>query len=132
MSMTTLGQRPSSREKSLLGRGESPLRHNVAEDGGGNLLLVVTLPIISRSGKSTKTEKDNESVERKGYHYHIWSLVLDTAIPLCPYNHSQHTIGTEKKRLPRSWQEPILSDESGPPQPDRKKYHDDRCSYAKT
>ena len=89
MSITTLGQRPNPREKSLLDRGESLPRHNVAEDGGGNLPPVVTLLIISRSGKSTKAEKDNESVERKGCHYHIRSLVPDTAIPLCPYNHSQ-------------------------------------------
>ena len=87
--MTTLGRRPSPREKSLLGRRESPPRHNVAEDGGGNLPLVVTLPIISRSGKSTKVEKDNESVERKDCHYHIRCLVPDTAIPLYPCNHSQ-------------------------------------------
>ena len=69
--MFILGQRPSLREKSLLGRGEekpfldhgeSPPRHSVAEDGGGNLPPVVTLPIIPRSGKSTKAEKDNESV----------------------------------------------------------------------
>ena len=75
-------------EKPLLGHGESPPRHNVAEDGGGNLPPVVTLPIISWSGKSTKAEKDTESVERKGCHYRIQCLVLDTAIPLCPYNHS--------------------------------------------
>ena len=69
--MSILGQRPSSREKSLFGRGEekpflghgeSPSRHNEAENGGGNLPLVVTLPIIPWSGKSTKAEKDNESV----------------------------------------------------------------------
>ena len=69
--MSILGQRPSPREKSLLGCGEekpflghgkSSLRHSVAEDGGGNLLPVVTLPIIPQSGKSTKVEKDNESV----------------------------------------------------------------------
>jgi len=69
--MSILGQRPSPREKSLLsrgeekpflGHGESPPWHNVAEDGGGNPPLVVTLPITPRSGKSTKTEKDNESV----------------------------------------------------------------------
>ena len=78
MLMITLGQRSSPREKSLLGRGESPPRHNVAEDGGGNLPSVVTLPIISRSGKSTKAEKNNESVERKGCHYHIRCLVPDT------------------------------------------------------
>ena len=69
--MSILGQRPSLREKSLLGcteekpllgHGESPSRHSVAQDGGGNLPLVVTLPIIPQSGKSTKAEKDNESV----------------------------------------------------------------------
>ena len=100
--MTTLGQRPSPREKSLfghgeekplLGRRESPPRHNVAEDGRGNLPPVVTLPIISRRGKSTKAEKDNESVERKGCHYRIQCLMPDTAIPLCPYNHSQQLEG---------------------------------------
>ena len=91
--MTTLGQRPSPREKSLFGREESPPRHNVAEDGGGNLPPIVTLPIISRNGKSTKAEKGNESVERKGCHYHIRCFVPDTAIPLCPYNHSQQLEG---------------------------------------
>ena len=69
--MTTLGRRPSPREKSLLDRGEenpllsygeNPLQHDVAEDEGGNLPLMVTLPITPRSRKSTKTEKDNESV----------------------------------------------------------------------
>ena len=69
--MFILGQRPSPREKSLLGcgeekpflgHGESPPQHSVAEDGGGNLPPVVTLPIIPRSGKNTKIEKDNESV----------------------------------------------------------------------
>ena len=69
--MSTLGQRPSPREKSLLDRGEekpflghkeSPPRHNVVEDGRGNPSPVVTLPIIPRSEKSTKAEKDNESV----------------------------------------------------------------------
>ena len=89
MSMTTLGQRPSSREKSLLDCEESPPRHNVAKDGGGNLPPVVTLPIISRSGKNIKAEKGNESVERKGCHYHIRCFVPDMVIPLCPYNHSQ-------------------------------------------
>ena len=102
MLMTTLGRKPSPREKIPPGlQGEkapprprgSPPRHNVAEDGGGKLPPVVTLPIISRSGKSTKTEKDNESVERKGCHYHIQCLVPDTAIPLCPYNHSQQLEG---------------------------------------
>ena len=71
MLMSILGQRPNPREKSLLGRGEekpflgygeSPPRHSVAEDGGGNLPQVVTLPIIPRNGKSTKAEKDNKSI----------------------------------------------------------------------
>ena len=53
----------------------------------------MTLPIISRSEKSTKAEKDNESVERKGCHYHIRCLVPDVAIPLYPYNHSQQLEG---------------------------------------
>ena len=70
--MFILGQRPILREKSLLDRGEekpfldhgeSPPRHSVAEDGGGNLPPVVTLPIIPRSGKSTKAEKDNECLK---------------------------------------------------------------------
>ena len=91
--MTTLGQRPGPWEKSLLGRRESPPRHNVAEDGEGNLPPVATIPITSWSGKSIKAEKDNESVERKDCHYHIRSLVPDTAIPLCPYNHSQQLEG---------------------------------------
>jgi len=69
--MSISGQRPGLREKSLLGRGkekpllshaESPPRHNVAEDGGGNLPPVVTFPIIPQNGKSTKAEKENESV----------------------------------------------------------------------
>ena len=69
--MSILGQRSSSREKSLFGRREekpflgheeSPPRHSEAEDGGGNLPPVVTLPIILWSGKSTKAEKDNKSV----------------------------------------------------------------------
>ena len=87
--MTTLGQRPSPREKSLLGHQESPPRHNVAEDEGGNLPPVVTFPIISRSRKSTKAEKDNES----GCYYHIQSFVLDTAIHLCPYNWKEMLMG---------------------------------------
>ena len=93
MSMTTLGQRPGPWEKSLLGRRESPPWHNVAEDGGGNLPPIVTLPIISRSGKSTKAKKGNESVERKGCHYYIRCLVPDTTILLCLYNHSQQLEG---------------------------------------
>ena len=108
--MTILGQRSSPREKSLFGRRESPPQHNVVEDGGGNLPPVVTLPIISWSGKSTKVEKDNESVERKDCHYHIRCLVLDTAIPLYPCNHSQQLEGRadETSTYPR---DPIQEEE---------------------
>ena len=69
--MSISGRRLSPKEKSLLSRGEekpllghaeSPPRHNVAKDGGGNLPPVVAFPIIPRGGKSTKAEKDNESV----------------------------------------------------------------------
>ena len=69
--ISILGRRPNPREKSLLGRGEekpflgheeSLSQHSVAEDGEDNLPPVVTLPIIPRSGKSIKAEKDNESV----------------------------------------------------------------------
>ena len=69
--MSILDQRPSPREKSLLGHekekpflghGEGSPRHSVAEDGGGNLPPVVTFPIILRSEKSTKAEKNNKSV----------------------------------------------------------------------
>ena len=69
--MSILGQRPSPKEKSLLGRGEekpflghgeSPPRHSLAEDGRGNLPPVVTLLVIPRSGESTNVRKDNESV----------------------------------------------------------------------
>ena len=60
--MSILGQRSSPREKPLLDHGESLPRHNVVEDGGGDLPPVMTLPIISRSRKNIKAEKDNESV----------------------------------------------------------------------
>ena len=69
--MSILGQRPSPREKSLLGRreekpflghGESPPRHSETKDGGDNLPPVATLPIIPWNEKSIKAEKDNESV----------------------------------------------------------------------
>ena len=70
MSMSTLGQGSSPRENpsSVMGRkspfstmGRTLLDMGVAEDGG-NLQLVVTLPIVPRSRKSTKAENDNESV----------------------------------------------------------------------
>ena len=57
-----IGPRAQPKEKPLLGHGENPPWHGVAEDEGGNLLLVVTLPITPRSRKSTKVENDNESV----------------------------------------------------------------------
>ena len=41
--------------------GEGPFSViDVAENKGSNLLLVVTLRVISRNKKSTKTEKDNK------------------------------------------------------------------------
>ena len=39
--------------------GRILLGMDVAEDKGGNLLLVMTLLIVPRSRKSTKAEKDN-------------------------------------------------------------------------
>ena len=66
--MSALGQRPSSKEKSLLGHGEEKpssamgrilLGMDIAKDKRGNLPLVVTLHIIPQSRKSTKAEKDN-------------------------------------------------------------------------
>ena len=57
MSITTLGQRPSPREKSLLGREESPPQHNVAKDGGGNLPSVVTLLSSHGAGKVLKQKR---------------------------------------------------------------------------
>ena len=64
--MSILGQRPSPREKSLLGRGEeksflghgeSPPQHSVAEDGGGNLPPVVTLLLSHGTGKVLKQKR---------------------------------------------------------------------------
>ena len=63
MSMFILGRRPSPREKSLLDRGEekpllghaeSPPRHNVAEDGGGNLPPVMNSLSSHEAGKILK------------------------------------------------------------------------------
>ena len=64
---------------------------DIAEDKRGNLPLVVTLHIVSQSRKNTKVEKDsgeNGSVQGKDCHYCIQCLVSDTAIFVCPYNHS--------------------------------------------
>ena len=100
--MSILGQRPNPREKSLLsrgeekpflGHGESPPRHSETKDRGDNLPPVVTLPIIPWSRKSTTTEKDNESLQRKGCHHRIQCLAPNTTILLCPYNHSQQLEG---------------------------------------
>ena len=76
--------------------GRILLGMDIVEDKKGNLPLVVTLHIVSQSRKSTKVEKDNgenESVKGKGCHYCIHCLVSDTAILLCPYNHSQQLEG---------------------------------------
>ena len=50
---------PSLRKNPSLAMGRTLLGMDVAEDKGGNLLLVVTLQIIPRNMKSTKAEKDN-------------------------------------------------------------------------
>ena len=42
--------------------GRTLLGTSVVEDEGGNLPLVVTLPIIPRIRKNTKAKKDNGSV----------------------------------------------------------------------
>ena len=57
--MSTLGQGPSLRKNPFSAMGRTLLGMDVAEDKGGNLLLVVTLQIIPRKRKSTKAEKDN-------------------------------------------------------------------------
>ena len=71
--------------------GRTLLDMDVAEDKGGNLLLVVTLQIIPRKRKSTKAEKDNGengNVRGKGCHDFIQCLMPDIAMPFCLYNHS--------------------------------------------
>ena len=50
---------PSLRKNPSSAMGRTLLGMDVAEDKGGNLLLVVTLQIIPRNRKSTKAEKDN-------------------------------------------------------------------------
>ena len=69
---------------------------DVADDKGSNLLLVVTLRVIPRNRKSTKTENDNRengNVWGKGCHYYIQCLVPDLAILFCLYNYSQQLEG---------------------------------------
>ena len=60
--MSTLGQGPCLRENPSLAMGRTLLGIGVTKDEGGNLPLIVTLPIIPQSTESTKAEKDNESV----------------------------------------------------------------------
>ena len=89
MSMSTLGQGPSPRKNTSSAM-------DVAENKGSNLLLVVTLQIVPRNRKSTKTEKDNgenRSAWGKDYHYCIPCLVPNTAILFCLYNHSHQLEG---------------------------------------
>ena len=57
--MSTLGQRPSVRKNPSSAIGRLLLGMGVVEDKGGHLPLVVTLQIVPRNRKSTKTEKDN-------------------------------------------------------------------------
>ena len=89
MSMSTLGQ-------GLNPRKNSSSTMDVAEDKGSNLLLVVTVQVIPRHRKSTKTEKDNRekrNVWGKGYHYCIQCLVPDIAMLFYLYNYSQQLEG---------------------------------------
>ena len=57
--MSIWGQGPSPRKNPSSAIGRTLLDMDVAEDKGGNLLLVVTLQIIPRNRKSIKAEKDN-------------------------------------------------------------------------
>ena len=57
--MSIWGQGPSPRKNPSSAMGRTLLDMDVAEDKGGNLLLVVTLQIIPRNRKSIKAEKDN-------------------------------------------------------------------------
>ena len=50
---------PSPRKNPSSAMGRTLLGMDVAEDKGGNLLLVVTLQIIPWNRKSIKAEKDN-------------------------------------------------------------------------
>ena len=54
-----LGQGPSPRKDPSSAIRKILLGMEIAEDKGGNLLLVMTLHIVPRSRKSTKAEKDN-------------------------------------------------------------------------
>ena len=60
MSMSTLDQglNPRKNPSSIMGR--TLLSMNIADDKGGNLLLVVTLQIIPWNKTSIKAENDNE------------------------------------------------------------------------
>ena len=69
---------------------------DVAEDKGDNLPLVVTLQIVPRNKKSTKTERDsgeNGNVRGKSCHDCIQCLVPDIVMLFCLYNHSQQLEG---------------------------------------
>ena len=101
MSMSTLGQGPSPRKNpsSVMGRkspslamGRILLGMDIAEGKGGNIWLVATLHIVPQGRKSTKAEKDNGE-NGSDCHYCIQCLVPNTAILLCPYNHSQQLEG---------------------------------------
>ena len=96
MSMSTLGQGPSPRKNPSSAMGGTLLGMDVAEDKGGNLLLVMTLQIIPRNKTSTKVEKNNRengNVWGKGCHYCIQCLVPDIAMLFRLYNHSQQLEG---------------------------------------
>ena len=76
--------------------GRTLLGMDVAEDKGGNPLLVMTLQTIPRNSKRIRVEKDNGengNIRGKSYHDYIQCLVPDIAMPFCHYNHSQQLEG---------------------------------------
>ena len=94
--MSTLGQGPSPRKNPSSAMGGTLLGMDVAEDKGGNLLLVMTLQIIPRNKTSTKVEKnngENGNVRGKDYHDFIQCLVSDIAMLFYLYNHFQQLEG---------------------------------------
>ena len=96
MSISTLGQGPSPRKNPFSAMGRTLLGMDVAEDKGSNLLLVVTLQVIPRNKKSTKTEKDsreNGNIWGKDCYYCNQCLVPDITMLFYHYNHAQQLEG---------------------------------------
>ena len=89
MSLSTLGQGPSSRKNLSSAMGRTLHSMDVVEDKGSNLLLVVTLQMIPWNRKSIKAEKDNgenENVKGKSCHDFIQCLVPDITMLFTPNN----------------------------------------------